>query len=103
MDARRAGWFQSSNRVRRGFCAACGTPLAYSPDDGEMELAIGAFDDPTLVAPVIQVNPRDKLPFTDGLAALPVRRAGEMPESDAFNATVVSYQHPDHDTAEWPV
>jgi hypothetical protein len=96
------GWFQSSNRARRGFCAACGTPLAYFPDDGEIELAIGAFDDPVQVAPAIQVNTYDKLPFTDGLPSLPVRGPGEAPKEEAFNASVVSYQHPDHDTTEWP-
>jgi hypothetical protein len=24
------------------------------------------------------------------------------PVQDEFNASLVSYQHPDHDTAEWP-
>jgi len=98
-------WFQSSNRARRGFCAECGTPLAYQPDDVErdtIELAIGAFDDPSVAAPAIQVNPADKLPFTDGLASLPTRWPGDEPENDSFNSTVVSYQHPDHDTDKWP-
>ena len=94
-------WFQSSNKARRGFCANCGTPLAYAAG-GEIELAIGAFDDPTLAAPAIQVNPKDKLPFVDGLAALHMRTAIEDPGQEAFNASVASYQHPDHDTAAWP-
>jgi hypothetical protein len=93
--------FASSNRVRRGFCAECGTPLTYEYD-GNVELAIGAFDNPALVAPVIQVNPADKQPFVDGLAALPVRPDGAESEWAAFLATIISYQHPDHDTAEWP-
>jgi hypothetical protein len=93
--------FASSNLVRRGFCADCGTPLTYEYD-GRIELAIGAFDDPTLVAPVIQVNPDDKQPFVDGLAALPTRHARDSAKAEAFLASVVSYQHPDHDTAEWP-
>ena len=94
-------WFQSSNKARRGFCANCGTPLAYEAG-GEIELAIGAFDDPTLAAPAIQVNPNDKLPFVDGIPKLHTRAVGENPEQDAFNVSVVSYQHPDHDTAAWP-
>ena len=94
-------WFQSSNKARRGFCAACGTPLAYLAS-GELELAIGAFDDPVLAAPVEQVNPRDKLPFVDAIPAMHTRTAQEDPAQEAFNASVVSYQHPDHDTAEWP-
>ncbi|MCR4281885.1 MAG: GFA family protein [Bauldia sp.] len=94
-------WFQSSNKARRGFCANCGTPLAYEAG-GEVELAIAAFDDPTKAAPSIQVNPRDKLPFVDGLPGLPTRGLGEDPAQEAFNRSVVSYQHPDHDTAVWP-
>ena len=94
-------WFRSSNKAERGFCAECGTPLAYLAE-GEIELAIGAFDDPTLAAPTIQVNLNDKLPFVDGSPGLPMRKPGENPQQDAFNASVVSYQHPDHDTAAWP-
>jgi hypothetical protein len=98
-------WFASSDRATRGFCHNCGTPLAYHTSDepeGELELAIGAFDDPTLAAPVLQVNPAHRLPFFEGLTGLPTRTAGEAPEIDAFNAGVVTHQHPDHDTAEWP-
>ena len=94
-------YFASSNKARRGFCGDCGTPLSYEYDGG-IELAIGAFDDPTQAAPMIQVNPADKLSFVDALASLPTRQAGESPHSDAFLIGIVSYQHPDHDTAEWP-
>jgi hypothetical protein len=92
-------WFQSSNVARRAFCGECGTPLAYETKYG-LELAIGAFDDPTAVAPVIQVNLNDKLPFFDGLTSLPVR---EHPSDDwlGFMAGVHSNQHPDHDTETW--
>ena len=95
-------WFRSSNKASRGVCADCGTPLAYQ-QAGEVELAIGAFDDPTLAAPSIQVNPNDKLPFVDSLPALHMRTAEEDPEQAAFNRSVVSYQHPDRDTEEWPL
>ena len=94
-------WFRSSNLARRGFCAACGTPLAYQEDGAEYEIAIGAFDDPVKAAPSIQVNPADKLPFTDDLPKLHMRAVGESPKQDEFNARVVSYQHPDHDTTNW--
>jgi hypothetical protein len=89
--------FASSNKVRRGFCGECGTRLSYEYDGG-IELAIGAFDNPALVAPVIQNNPADKLPFVDGLPSLPVRLLGENAAADAFLAGIVSHQHPDHDT-----
>jgi hypothetical protein len=94
--------FRSSNRAVRGFCADCGTPLVYRADDDEIELAIGAFDDPVAAAPQIQVNPNDKLPFVDALPTLHTRTDAEGPEQAAFNRSVVSYQHPDHDTASWP-
>jgi hypothetical protein len=95
--------FRSSNLVRRGFCGECGTPLTYEPDGGAVELAIGAFDDPTAARPVIQINPADLLPFVDGLSRLPFRRSGEEPEAENFMRGVISYQHPDHDTTDWPV
>jgi hypothetical protein len=96
--------FRSSNKASRGFCADCGTPLTIEDWGSEIvELAIGAFDDPTVAAPVLQVNPNDKLAFVDGLPALRTRMPGEEPERDAFNASVVSYQHPDHDTDNWAV
>ncbi|MVA99653.1 GFA family protein [Nitratireductor sp. CAU 1489] len=93
--------FASSNVVRRGFCQKCGTPLSYEYDGGA-EIAIGALDDPSLAAPVVQFNPADKLAFVEGLHALPWRLAGESPATDAFMASVKSRQHPDRDTETWP-
>lgn len=94
--------FASSNRVRRGFCAECGTPLTFEPG-GPIEIAVGAFDDPNVVRPTIQLNPSDKVTFFDGICALPMRSDGAEPQAEAFKASVVSFQHPDHDTASWPV
>jgi hypothetical protein len=93
--------FRSSNKVRRGFCAECGTPLTFEPGSA-IEVAVAAFDNPAVVAPTIQLNPADKLPFYDGICSLPVRPDGAEPNAEAFKASIVSYQHPDHDTAEWP-
>jgi hypothetical protein len=93
--------FASSNRVRRGFCAECGTPLTFEPG-GPIEIAVGAFDDPNVVRPTIQLNPSDKVTFFDGICALPMRPDGAEPQAEAFKASVVSFQHPDHDTASWP-
>ena len=91
--------FQSSNHVRRGFCAACGTPLTYEDPTGPA-LAIGAFDDPSELAPVIQFGVEGKLPYTDRMPGLPVRETLQDAESASFLKTVVSFQHPDHDTAD---
>ena len=91
--------FASSNRVKRGFCGECGTPLTYEWG-GEPEISIGSLDDPRAAAPSIQVNPADRLAFVDGLAALPWR---ENPAAvSEFMASVESHQHPDKDTEIWP-
>jgi hypothetical protein len=90
--------FRSSNRVRRGFCPACGTPLTFEWENQAVELAIGAFDEPAAIRPAIQVSPAGRLPWFAELAALPERPDSEAP----WLATVVSYQHPDHDTETWP-
>ncbi len=93
--------FRSSNHVLRGFCGECGTPLTFEAPDG-VALAIGAFDHPEEVAPTIQWGIEAKLPYVDGIPGLP----GEPTDSDLatapYLADVVSCQHPDHDTAEWP-
>ena len=99
-------YFQSSNKIRRGFCKDCGTPLVYeninrSPEE-EIEVAIGTFDHPALVAPVVQVNTLEKQPFVDELAHLPVRMGPLATRQEEFNASIISHQHPDHDTAVWP-
>jgi hypothetical protein len=90
--------FRSSNKVVRGFCAACGTPLTFEWGKQPAELSIGAFDDPTRIRPVIQMDMASRMPWFAELAGLPVRSDIEAP----WLAEVVSYQHPDHDTAVWP-
>jgi hypothetical protein len=90
--------FRSSAKVKRGFCARCGTPLTYHHPGG-VELAIGAFDQPERLEPQVQVNHDKRLPWIDQLFEKP---AVSTPEMEAHFASVVSYQHPDHDTAAWP-
>ena len=95
--------FQSSNMVRRGFCADCGTPLTYEWEGVDnVELAIGAFDDPASIKPVMQIGLNAKLPWFGELDGLPGRPGGESGGADALFDKVVSYQHPDHDTESWP-
>ena len=84
----------SSNKVVRGFCAQCGTPLSYDYG-GDLEIAIGSLDNPEVAAPVLQVNPADRLSFFATLHVLPVR--DNPAPVNAFMATIVSHQHPDHD------
>lgn len=92
--------FQSSNKVRRGFCGLCGTPLTYEWEGG-LDLAICAFDDPAAIAPTLQLDVARRLPWCDGLFDLPTRNAEQQAKADAFQVSVVSHQHPDHDTTEW--
>lgn len=41
-------WFQSSEKVRRGFCARCGSTLFWDPVFRDwIGIAMGAFDGPT--------------------------------------------------------
>lgn len=95
--------FRSSNKVRRGFCAACGTPLTYEPDGYQaVEVAIGAFDDPAAIRPAIQVGVEARMPWLHELAGLPGRPPGNEAALAAFFDGIVSRQHPDHDTAAWP-
>jgi hypothetical protein len=41
-------WFQSSQRVRRGFCSTCGSVLFFDPVHRDwIAIAMGAFEAPT--------------------------------------------------------
>lgn len=91
-------WFKSSNKVHRGFCARCGTQLAYRHPGG-IEMSIGAFDEADRLEPEVQVNARQRLPWIDRLFDKP-KVEGEPYAS--FFASIESYQHPDHDTDTWP-
>jgi hypothetical protein len=89
--------FRSSTLVERGFCKDCGTPLTYRFEGENISVAIGSFDDPAAVTPIIQYGVEGELPWCATLAALPRKRTDEdMKPEDA--ARLRSFQHPDHDT-----
>jgi hypothetical protein len=94
--------FASSNKVRRGFCGDCGTPLTFEWSASVIDLAIGAFDDPTPIRPVMQMATDAAMPWIAELSGLPERSPEEAAQAQAHYDAVVSYQHPDHDTAVWP-
>lgn len=49
--ARGLRWFASSAKVRRGFCAECGSSLFWDPPARDwIAVAMGAFDGPTRVS-----------------------------------------------------
>ena len=44
----RIGWYRSSDKVRRGFCRDCGSPLFWDADGmANIAISMGAFDSPT--------------------------------------------------------
>ena len=57
--------FASSAGVQRGFCASCGSTLTYQGDrwPNELHLHLGAFDDPSTLAPAGQAFAEEKLPW----------------------------------------
>jgi hypothetical protein len=92
--------FRSSNKVQRGFCAECGTPMTWEPDGLHPELAIATLDEPATVAPVIQVGLESRLPWCDALPGLPTRTPAEVAKVASFFGDIVSNQHPDRPDAE---
>jgi hypothetical protein len=68
-------------------------------DDGAIELAGGALDDPDVAPPTVQYVLKDKLALFDSLRDVP--HQPHVEKEAALNARVVAYQHPDHDTDLW--
>ena len=94
--------FQSSNKVQRGFCGDCGTPLTFEFGDASVVgLAIGALDRPGDVRITEQLASSTRVPYFAELPALPEHREDEL-RAAAHLASIISYQHPDHDTDDWP-
>jgi len=92
------GYFQSSVNIDRGFCPRCGTPLTYRHPGG-LEIAIGAFDDRSDLAPQIQVNHAARLPWVEKIFEASVHDdTGYYSRQEA----IISFQHPDHETEAWP-
>ena len=72
-------WFASSEKVRRGFCATCGSSLFFDPVDHErhdwIAVSMGAFDTPTQTKLAIHIFVADKGDYYDIADGLP-QRAG---------------------------
>ena len=67
----RVTWFQSSERVRRGFCSTCGSVLFWDPlGRAKIAVAMGAFDRPTgtrLEKHIFVADKGDYYEIADGL------------------------------------
>ncbi|SFB58133.1 Uncharacterized conserved protein [Rhizobium sp. NFR07] len=91
-------YFQSSVNIDRGFCENCGTPLTYRTPS-TLDIAIGAFDERDDLAPKVQVNHHFRLPWIETIFDAPVH--GD-PDYYSKQEQIISFQHPDHDTENWP-
>jgi len=74
--------YQSSAKVRRGFCGRCGTPLTYwtAKRGGEIDLTIATLDAPNGVVPIDHVWMSDALAWdhpADGLPEHPHSRGAD--------------------------
>lgn len=88
--------YASSATNWRGFCSQCGTPLSYEFESG-IEIAIGSLDNPEQAKPTLQVNVPSRCSFYEELSTLPEEDDQRRAKNEAWNAGVVSNQHPDHD------
>ena len=99
-----AGTFRSSQIVERGFCNTCGTPL-YMREDGDqnIELAIGCLDNPAAVTNFTeQAGVESRVPWFNELHELPAQTTADYRTPSELQQ-LETFQHPDFDTALWPI
>jgi len=73
LDGRTLASFASSPGVRRSFCAACGTSLAYESErwPTDIHLMIGAFDKPETLQPQFHIFYTERLTWLHLADTLP--------------------------------
>ena len=91
-------YFQLSVNIARGFCKRCGTPMTYKSPDA-LEISIGSFDDRSDLAPTHQVNYASRLPWVEKIFETPAHQNADY---YARQEHIISFQHPDHETENWP-
>jgi hypothetical protein len=70
--AEHVAWFRSSDKVRRGFCSACGSSLFWDPIARDtIAIAMGAFDKPTDTRLRVHIFVADKGDYYDIADGLP--------------------------------
>ena len=98
--------FRSSNMAERGFCRDCGTPLYNNWIANDViHPATATLDDPSALKPEFQMGVEAKLAWVDAIPGLtPVATDDAFKGYEALLEEIkrTNYQHPDHDTAEWP-
>ncbi len=71
----RVTWFQSSEKVRRGFCSVCGSSLFFDITHiDRIGLSMGAFDTPTRTQLTMHIFVADKGDYYDIADGLPQHR-----------------------------
>jgi hypothetical protein len=94
-------WFQSSEPVRRGFCAKCGTPLIYDPlGSSNWSVALGSLDNPAAVAPTHESGIEARMPWFDPLPGVHLEVSGASEADGGARLRLIaqtSHQHPDHE------
>jgi hypothetical protein len=99
--------FKSSLKMERGFCRDCGTPLYNNWIANDViHPATATLDDASALKPEFQMGVEAKLAWVDdvpGLMAVATDDAFKGYEALLEEIKRTNYQHPDQDTAEWPV
>jgi hypothetical protein len=97
--------FKSSDPTERGFCNRCGTPLSiHDVDSTRIAVSIGSLDEPERIEPGYQCGIESRLSWFEKLPTLPGEATTEEDDPDLAAAIAASnHQHPDHDTAAWPL
>lgn len=73
--ADRVTWFRSSEKVRRGFCATCGSSLFWDPIEKDwIGVAMGAFEQPTDTRLRVHIFVADKGDYYDIADGVPQNR-----------------------------
>ena len=96
--------FRSSDKVERGFCRDCGTPLSFASIGGAwMSVSVGSLDNPEAFPPEDQHGTESRLSWANSLGTLPDVPHTEIKHPEAAaQIAATNHQHPDHDTASWP-
>ncbi len=97
--------FYSSDVARRGFCNRCGTPLTFEyPDAEDIGILGGTLDHPDAAPPVVQYGNESRVLWYGTIGQLPGDRVTYADNPQMLERISGSnHQHPDHDTAAWPM
>ena len=83
-------FYASSNLAKRGFCAACGTPLSFAYDLPEARIYVttGSLDEPNAAPIVMQYGVESRLSWVRFCDDVKSERTGESADAAAFFATM---------------